>query len=354
MSEITYKKILDTMKNQFYESCGKSAEVIGDIGIRFQTVASELFSLYCYGDFILKQAFAQTATGKCLDYHGELRNIKRKNASKAKGKVIFYINEPSQSDIEIKKGIICSLSSRPYIEFETIADVVLKAGETQVEAEATALEAGSAYNIQANEIDTMVNPPAYIVGVRNENEFIGGNDTENDYSLRKRIISAYALPATGVSLESIMQPILQLDEILDCTVYMEDDVYMEVYVRTVSGELDEELMEKVRNTVLISYIINYAVEVWQAQADACPIILSAKCKQDCEKTRENIISVLKEYFAAMKIGENLNLNKLVYEISRTDNVEYCEIGSQRAVNNTVICDQNKYLTLGDFEVLVYE
>lgn len=354
MSKTTYNEILNSMKNQFFDICGENVDLMGDLGARFQSVASEIFSLYCYGDFIMKQAFPQTATGEYLDYHAQMRNIERKSASKARGFVTFYINEASENDIEIKSGVICSLSDRPYIEFETTENVVLKAGDTQVQAEVMALEAGSDYNVAAKTVDTMVNPPSYIVGVTNDNKFTGGNDIENDYSLRKRIVSAYSLPATGVSLESIQQTILQFDEILDCIVFMEDKVYMEVYVRTVSGEVDDDIMNKINNAVLIAFIVNYTVEVWPAEPVECSLVLSAKCTSHSDQAKENITTLVKDYLAAMKIGENLNLNKLIYEISKLDYVEYCEIGSSNAVNNTVMCDQDKYLTLGDLEVIVYE
>ena len=62
---------------------------------KLQAIASELYALSCYSDFILKQAFVQSATGEYLDRHGELRSCKRKSGTKASGILSFGINEAS-------------------------------------------------------------------------------------------------------------------------------------------------------------------------------------------------------------------------------------------------------------------
>lgn len=59
---------------------------------KLQAIASELYALSCYSDFILKQAFVQSATGEYLDRHGELRSCKRKSGTKASGILSFGIN----------------------------------------------------------------------------------------------------------------------------------------------------------------------------------------------------------------------------------------------------------------------
>ena len=81
----------------------------------------------CYGDFILKQAFVQTATRGYLDRHGALRDCKRKLGTKAKGTLTFGINEAIASDIVIEKGTVCSKPNYPLIQYSTDETVILKA-----------------------------------------------------------------------------------------------------------------------------------------------------------------------------------------------------------------------------------
>ena len=46
-------------------------------------VASEIYSVCAYGDYIFRQGFPQTATGAYLDKHAQLRSITRKKAARA-------------------------------------------------------------------------------------------------------------------------------------------------------------------------------------------------------------------------------------------------------------------------------
>ena len=97
----TYDEILTAMKKAFFDSCGRNVDNMGDIDARFQAVASELFSLGCKNDFLLKQAFPQTATGDYLDRHAAMRDIQRHTGTKAHGVLRFSVSQPTINDISI-------------------------------------------------------------------------------------------------------------------------------------------------------------------------------------------------------------------------------------------------------------
>lgn len=63
---LTYEEILENMKKAYFDECKVNVDNMSDLGKRFETVASELFALSCYGDYIFKQAFVQTATENTL------------------------------------------------------------------------------------------------------------------------------------------------------------------------------------------------------------------------------------------------------------------------------------------------
>lgn len=77
----TYNEILQNMKAAYNKELGRKLLKIL-LMKKLEAIASELYGLSCYGDFILKQAFVQTATGGYLDRHGALRDCKESLALK--------------------------------------------------------------------------------------------------------------------------------------------------------------------------------------------------------------------------------------------------------------------------------
>ena len=80
----TYNEILQNMKAAYNKELGREIAENSIDEKKLEAIASELYGLSCYGDFILKQAFVQTATGEYLDRHGALRDCKRKLGTYAK------------------------------------------------------------------------------------------------------------------------------------------------------------------------------------------------------------------------------------------------------------------------------
>ena len=106
---LTYDEILNSMKIEFAGEKGEAVKELSDIEARFKAVASEIYSVSAYGDYIMKQSFPQTATSEFLDRHAELRSITRKTASYAKGAITVYRTESSiGSTVSIPKGTIFS------------------------------------------------------------------------------------------------------------------------------------------------------------------------------------------------------------------------------------------------------
>ena len=170
---------------------------------KLQAIASELYALSCYSDFILKQAFVQSATGEYLDRHGELRNCKRKSGTKASGILSFGINEASDTDIIIEKGTVCSKGENPLIQYITNENVTLASGQTECEVLCTAMENGESFNAQSGEITVLVKAPLGIEYVINRDDITGGSDDESDSAFRKRIIETFKIPLNGFNKSSI-------------------------------------------------------------------------------------------------------------------------------------------------------
>ena len=352
---LTYDEILNSMKNKFFEISGENVDLNGDLGARFKAVASELFSLKCYGDYILKQAFAKTATGQYLDRHAEMRGITRKTPTGSTGTLTFGLIEPAPEDVAVEKGTICSCAGRPYIQFSTDENAVIPAGELSVTVNASSTEAGEQYNAAAGEVTVMVNPPQSVYSVVNETPFTGGYDEESDGALQKRIAYSYSVPSNGVSAESMRNVILKTDDITDCLVKPSDSKTICVYVRTKSGELTQDTIDKVKDALMISQIALCDIQV--SRADSYPANMSVEAyidNFDTEDTEEQIKNALVNYIDSLSVEENLILSRAASAVCGVEGVKFCDVMSSNASNGVIYCPGGKYFKFGTVTVKCYE
>lgn len=342
------------MKNAFFEATGEGVDLYSDIGARFQAVASELYSLSCYEDFVLKQAFPHTATGKYLDYHAQLRSKSRKEPLKARGVLTFSLNEPLENDVEIPAGTICSIKEQPFIQFETDENAVILAGECFVDVKATALGAGEKYNASVGTINAMVNPPISVDRVTNNCAFIGGVDAEGDEKLRRRILKSYKVPQNGVTLNSISQSIESIDGVLDCVVYYDDGVYS-AYVKTPDNTIDGNIYALVEDAFTIALLLHYDVIIDSASPK--DINLKVLCKSS-NKNKAELDDMIKrsilDCFDSVGIGESMNVDRLIMCVAKIDDIDEVEIFSPEFEGGFIPLQNNEFLKLGKLEVSLYD
>lgn len=350
----TYNEILEKMKTVFYEKCNRNVDDLSDLGARFQALASELYALNVYGDYVLKQAFVQTASGKYLDYHAAMREIERKKESLAHGELTFSLSEPSESDTEIPEGSCVCVASRPYIQFVTVENGVIPAGELSVTVKAQALEAGDEFNISKNEATAMVNPPVSVSGVTNENPFIGGAHNETDESLRKRILNSYKIRENGINASSIAESILTIEDVFDCSIpsAVEANV-LYVFVRTLSGSLSDETKAQIKEMLGITQLAGAYISIAQALPQGVVVKAEAIVPRSisAQSVKEEITQKIKDAFSACKIGEPLSLSKLSNSIDCSDFNEFY-ISSTSADASVITPMHGRYLVLENAEVSV--
>ena len=343
------------MQNAFYEICGENAELLSDIGARFQAVASELFNLACYSEHVMKQAFVQTASGEYLDRHAEMRDMTRKTASKASGELTFFAAEVSENDIEIPVGTICSVDGKEYIQFATTESAVIEAGELSVTVPAVALKNGSAYNVKAGKITVIVNPPGSVDSVNNEFAFCGGYDNESDDALRKRLLSSYRVPSTGLSLQSMKEGIMKLDDVIDCYITKPGVFALNVYVRTKSGELSQEISDSIQNSLLFSYISQIHLNIYEASPVEYSLTVTVNpLFGDSESVIDDILCAVKNYTDGVKIGESISLAEIQSVAAKAAAADNCIATSPQAVNGTIVGSASTYLIPDEIVVQCYE
>ena len=350
----TYSEILNEMKKEFYVRSGERVEDFSELDNRFKAVASELYSLYCSSEFVLKQAFPQSAEGEYLDFHGELRGIKRKAASKAKLNLTFTLSPEAQGGTVIEEGCICACKDNPYIQFKTTEDAVAFDGETSVTVPAEATVSGSIGNVEADSVTVIVNPVLAAVSVTNEAPFCTGFDEESDSMLRRRIMNSYSIPSSGYSLKSIREAILEIDSITDCCVSNEGGELL-IAVKTVDGNLYAPIKEKIKEKLFVADLFNVETVIVAANKLNYSLKVDVKCSlSDYGSIESERVKQIKKYTSQLLIGETLYIRDIVYRICSVDGVDYCEVSCDRADDGAVICQSDEYLLPGSIEVSCHE
>lgn len=349
----TYEEILESMKTAYFNECTVAAEKNSRTMKCFEILASELFSVSCYGDYIFKQAFVQTATGKSLDMLGELRGCERKTASRAFGKLTFSISQPSETDIIIPENTVCSVSGKPYIQFATTEQSLIKAGELSAAVNAAALEDGEDYNVKANTVKIMVNAPVSVEYVINNESFKGGCSNESDDFYRNRILRHYAIQPNGINCASYENKVLMLDYVTDCKIFpASDDRCMIVCVSTKSGSITDEQYNEIAEQIAIidAAAINYDIITAEkyyisVKADACIMTGFDKSAVSAE-----INHAVRNVFSAVRIDEYVTASRLEKAVADIAGLKECSFYSDSMRGDTIRPGDCEVLTLDEVEV----
>lgn len=353
----TYDEILEDMKNAYFNECGEKAEDNSQLEKRFEAVASELFAVSCYGDYVFKQAFVQTATGENLDNLGAVRNCARKTASTAQGTLTFTVDEPATEKITISKGTVCSAESSAYLQFATTKSATIPVGKTSVTVSAEALDTGYEYNVAVGEITVMVNAPVGINSVVNEVEFSGGYDDESDSAYRSRIINHYAITANGFNPQSVANAVLLLDFVTDCFIPVaETSGDIVAIVATKNNKLTSAQSEQVRKAIGISEVTGAGVDVLVATPQNFSVVVEANVRAGFDKSEvENQIkSIVNEVASACRIGTALQLNTIKKKLSALSEISSYDIYSNDAYGDAVPCNSTSYLYLSNLVVNCFD
>lgn len=151
-----------------------------------------------YRETILRMKIQETAKQNLLSYApldilehiGEPLGVRKLLANCSVTDLKFKVDEPLDFDFVIEKGTEVETKDGLFI-FQTTQAVVLKAGLTEVVAEASCETPGSASNNYiVGSINNLITPLSYISEAENITISAGGADDEEAESLRERIRQA--------------------------------------------------------------------------------------------------------------------------------------------------------------------
>lgn len=196
-----YQEIVEEMLIDFADELGvDSISDASDIAIKAKVYAAQIEGIYYNQQYVLRQAFVQTAIGEGLENHGYTHGVERKPARNANGKVIIGRKSAAIEDISIPKGTMFSTNPDIYgklVTGITTEDAILGVGELEVSIPGEVIEPGKEGNVPAGVFIVLNNPPVGIEYVRNDKEFKNGTNEEDDESYRERILSKTRRPGTS-------------------------------------------------------------------------------------------------------------------------------------------------------------
>lgn len=354
---LTYDEILNSMKIEFAGEKGEAVKELSDIEARFKAVASEIYSVSAYGDYIMKQSFPQTATGEFLDRHAELRSITRKTASYAKGAITVYRTESSiGSVVSIPKGTIFSVSDKPFIQFATDRAYSISSAAFSVSVSVTALKTGAEYNIQSETAFTAVNPPAYLESAVSSADFSGGWDMESDEALRERILSSYKSRKNAVSAEAVRETLLTLSEVTDAVVFPSENYRLNVCLKTKSGKISAALKNEATDMLGFAVLCGVTLVFTAATEQLFDVTAEVKMLSGYSSSQiENKIKEkVKEFCSNEKIGRNYSESAIAAYCSGIDGVEYINVFLGSGSIQAAACGSSNFLKLDNVEVFIHE
>lgn len=251
--EDLYDRIQEIQKNSkdFPQHLNLKRGVVRGI---IEVVAFGLFQLYQLLGFVLKQAFADTATGWFLDRHCKQVGISRNKISTTEGIVVFKRKNSTQNK-PIPANTLLKTSpdhKGDVYQFKTIEEVVIEKGKTSITAKVIAMQPGSAYNVKSGQINEFTTPmPEFIV--TNLTGWITkeGTDDETDEHLRNRYQLAWKA-GSGISKYSYMNWAYQVPTVKEVFVldnHPNGQGTIDIIVRGTDNVPSEETLKQVEKII---------------------------------------------------------------------------------------------------------
>lgn len=331
MSELIFKnheEIVQEMLVDFASELGvANISNASDIAIKTKVYAAQIEGIYYNQDYVLKQAFPQTATeDKYLEMHGELATTDRKQPTNAVGYVSMGRKSPYISDILIKRGTVVSTDETygELITAVTAVDRILKAGELEVLLPIMTEEKGSKYNLEAGSLTVLVTPPIGIEYVRQDDFLKDGTNLEDFEIYRQRILKAKRKPKRGGAPSDYEVWAEEIDGVTFAKSFpvARGNGTIDVLIATDSGIPSDELVLKVQQHINIRrptgadpLVIKPELSIIDLDIEVIP-----KSGETLDAIINNIIESIKDYIRSVPIGGTIYINAIVNVIFETKKV----------------------------------
>ena len=344
----TYEEIVEDMKQSFFGLSGYIPDEASDLGIRMNVLAGEIYNAQTYLEWIKRQVFPQTAQGEYLDYHAQMRGLERKEAVKAVGEVEFSVEQAAEIRIDIPQGTVVSTGGEYPVSFETTEYACINQGETSVSVAAQAVEGGLNGNIISGKISVIVTVAANNLSVTNLTPFRGGTDSEDDETLRERIINSLKFIINGTNREyyaSLAKTVSGV-ECVNVVPYKFGAGTVVVYISGKNSRSDTYTVNAVRELLEAQREVNVHVFVIAASLKTAVIEANVTLEvgYDIEEVQEEVSSRVRELTESYDVGKSLSLYEINDILYHTDGIKEFEVVSSGTTGITAA--SNEKIVLG--------
>lgn len=339
MKEAT--QIYEQMLQVFEEKTGFRMDDTADLAVRLYAAAAQIETLYAYADWALVQSFPQTATGKYLDYHAELRGIKRQAGKKAAGTLRFRIDAALLEDLPVPAGTVCTTAG--LVRFVTTEDGVIEAGNLYTDVAAEAEQPGAAGNVPPGSIVWMTKAPTGVAGVTNPAAFTGGGGEEDDEALRARVLDSFIRLPNGANaafyeLRALSHPGAGAVTVIP---RYRGIGTVGVVVSTMSGETDAALIAEIQQDLDAVREIAVDVTVMAPTVRTVDVALKLWPKSGVafDTAKQAVQEALETYFTGKLLGKSVYLAALgsvIYATGVAENYAISQPAADFAGEKTVL------------------
>lgn len=313
----TAEEIYQEMLSCFGERTGLEPREGCDLSARLYALAAQVYSLYVQADWVVRQAFPQTAEGEYLDRHAQLRGLERKPAVAAEGTVRFTAWETLDSDRDIPEGTVCMTAG--LIRFETTRAAVLAAGTLTADVPVRALEPGTAGNVSAGAIVSMAVAPVGISACTNRSPCAGGADEETDEALRERVLESFKRLPNGANSAFYQQGALSFDQVAAAAVIPRPRGVgsVDVVPATMAGLPGEELLAQLED--YFEQRREIAVDVRVRAPETVTVNIAVRIEPEKGRDKEQVLAgvekTIRDWFTGRLLGQRIlraRLGSLIY------------------------------------------
>ena len=312
-----------------------------DLSARMYALAAQVCALYVQADWVLRQAFPQTAEGDYLDAHAQLRGLARKRATAAQGMVRFTAGEKADAPREIPKGTVCMTAG--LVRFETERAGVLEAGALTADVPVRALEAGEAGNVSAGAISSMAVAPMGIASCTNPQPCGGGSDGEEDEVLRERVLGTFKRLPNGANAAFYEQGALSFDQVAAAAVVARPRGVgsVDIVPSTMSGLPDKELLGQLQAYFEERREIAVDLKVRAPRTAVVNITVQVEAREGWDRAEvlSRVEKAVREWFTGRLLGQDIlraKLGSLIYDCDGVENYAISAPAADLRVDSDVL------------------
>lgn len=266
---------------------------------------------------VLNQMFVKHASGDWLELKAQDYSKERKAASKTEG-VLTLSGESRHAIITIPKGTTFKTDkdiNGTELRYFSTEDVVFLAGETSVKVPVLAESEGTDYNVSEGRIVNCTKHLEGVDSITNETDWITkeGADTEDDESLRTRILNSWSELATGTTAAKYKAVAETVTGVLYADVdqlHPRGQGTVDIIITSTAGAATEELIEEVTAAVeeVKGEYDNLLVKSATTISQDINIIATLPALASDEGVEDRIRYAVDQYF---KVSTNRKLNELI-------------------------------------------